>query len=41
MKNLKTLLAISDLLSAGIAQAACHTGAPMAQGGMPMDEMKK
>ena len=40
MKNFKALLVISALLSAGIAQAASHAGAPMADP-MAKDEMKK
>lgn len=41
MKNLKTLLVISALPGAGIAQAASHAGAPMAQDAMAKDAMGK
>ena len=34
MTNFKALLVISALLSAGVAQAASHAGAPMAKDAM-------
>ncbi len=41
MKNLKALLVISALLSAGVAQAAGHAGAPMTKDAAGKDTAKK
>ena len=41
MTNFKALLVISALLSARVAQAASHGGAPVANDGMSKDAMKK